>query len=168
MPAKAQIKGITIEQTKGIPNTPLLQFVVKLSNLMDEQFRIPGTKLRFGMDPILNLIPFAGDLAGFLVSGGLVLAMSSKGLTSKIVVLMCINIFLDVTIGAIPGIGQIWDFFFKANTRNIRLMQQYYLENKHQGSGKNTIALALTILFVIFMILMVILWKIALWIIGLF
>ena len=118
-----------------IPNTPTIQLVRKLSYLMDEQFQIPGTKYRFGLDPLFNLIPFVGDLTGFLISSGLVLAMASKGLTSKIVVLMCINILLDTAFGAIPGLGQIWDFFFKSNTRNMKLMEQYYLEGKHQGSG---------------------------------
>ncbi|MBB5636999.1 hypothetical protein HDE68_002912 [Pedobacter cryoconitis] len=135
---------------------------------MDEQFRIPGTKYRFGLDPLLNLIPFAGDIAGFAVSGGLVLAMASKGLTSKIVVLMCINIFLDTTIGAIPGVGQAWDFFFKSNTRNMRLLNEYYQEGKHQGSGKNTIVLALIILFLIFVVLIGILWALAAWMISWF
>lgn len=158
----------TAHHQNEIPNTPTIRTVRKLSYLMDEQFRLPGTKFRFGLDPILNLIPFAGDFAGFIISGGLVLAMSSKGLTSKIVVLMCLNIFLDATIGAIPGIGQIWDFFFKSNTRNMKLMEEYYQEGKHQGSGKSTILLALAALFMIFIILLVILWYIAAWIISLF
>ncbi|WP_342332321.1 DUF4112 domain-containing protein [Pedobacter sp. FW305-3-2-15-E-R2A2] len=158
----------TAHHQNEIPNTPTIRTVRKLSYLMDEQFRLPGTKFRFGLDPILNLIPFAGDFAGFIISGGLVLAMSSKGLTSKIVVLMCLNIFLDATIGAIPGIGQIWDFFFKSNTRNMKLMEEYYQEGKHQGSGKSTILLALAALFIIFIILLVILWYIAAWIISLF
>lgn len=151
-----------------IPNIPILKWVSRLSFLMDEQFRIPGTKYRFGLDPLLNFIPFAGDVAGFAVSGGLVLAMASKGLTSKIVVLMCINILLDTTIGAIPGIGQIWDFFFKSNTRNMRLMQEYYKEGKHQGSGKSTIVLALVILFLIFILLIGVLWALAAWMISWF
>jgi hypothetical protein len=151
-----------------IPDIPILKLVSRLSFLMDEQFRIPGTKYRFGLDPLLNLIPFAGDAVGFAVSGGLVLAMASKGLTSKIVVLMCINILLDTTIGAIPGIGQIWDFFFKSNTRNMRLMEEYYKEGKHHGSGKNTIVLALVILFLIFIVLIGVLWALAAWMISWF
>ncbi|KIO74518.1 hypothetical protein TH53_26025 [Pedobacter lusitanus] len=151
-----------------MPDTPLLRWVSRLSFLMDEQFSIPGTKFRFGLDPLINLIPFGGDIAGFAVSGGLVLAMASKGLTSKIVVLMCINILLDSTIGAIPGIGQVWDFFFKSNTRNMRLMQEYYREGKHQGSGKNTIVLALVILSLIFILLIAILWALAAWLISWF
>lgn len=158
----------TAHHQTEIPNTPTIRTVRKLSYLMDEQFRVPGTEFRFGLDPILNLIPFAGDFAGFIISGGLVLAMSSKGLTSKIVVLMCLNILLDATIGAIPGIGQIWDFFFKSNKKNMKLMEEYYREGKHQGSGKSTILLALVALFIIFIILLVILWYIAAWIISWF
>ncbi|WP_316841804.1 DUF4112 domain-containing protein [Pedobacter gandavensis] len=153
---------------QDIPNTPTIQFVRKLSYLMDEQFRIPGTKYRFGLDPLFNLIPFAGDLTGFLISSGLVLAMSSKGLTSKIVVLMCINILLDTAIGAIPGIGQIWDFFFKSNTRNMKLMEQYYLEGRHQGSGKNTIVIAFIALFIVFLLLLLGMWFLIAWLVSLF
>ena len=81
---------------------------------------------------------------------------------------MCLNILLDTAIGAIPGIGQIWDFFFKSNTRNMRLMQEYYKEGKHQGSGKNTIILALVILFLIFILLIGMLWALAAWMISWF
>lgn len=155
-------------KTSSVPNVRVLRWVSRLSFLMDEQFRIPGTKYRVGLDPLLNLIPFAGDIVGFAVSGGLVLAMASKGLTSKIVVLMCINILLDTTIGAIPGVGQVWDFFFKSNTRNMRLMEEYYEQGKHQGSGKGTIVLALVILFLIFVVLVSILWVLTAWVISKF
>lgn len=155
-------------KTSSVPNVRVLRWVSRLSFLMDEQFRIPGTKYRFGLDPLLNLIPFAGDIVGFAVSGGLVLAMASKGLTSKIVVLMCINILLDTTIGAIPGVGQVWDFFFKSNTRNMRLMEEYYEQGKHQGDGKGTIVLALVILFLIFVVLVSILWVLTAWVISKF
>lgn len=155
-------------KNSSVPNVPVLRWVSRLSFLMDEQFRIPGTKYRFGLDPLLNLIPFAGDIVGFAVSGSLVLAMASKGLTSKIVVLMCINILLDTTIGAIPGVGQVWDFFFKSNTRNMRLMEEYYEQGKHRGSGKSTIVLALVILFLIFVVLVSILWVLTAWVISKF
>lgn len=155
-------------KNSSVPNVRVLRWVSRLSFLMDEQFRIPGTKYRFGLDPLLNLIPFAGDIVGFAVSGGLVLAMASKGLTSKIVVLMCINVLLDTTIGAIPGVGQVWDFFFKSNTRNMRLMEEYYEQGKHQGSGKSTIVLALVILFLIFVVLVSILWVLTAWVISKF
>ncbi|MHA4893317.1 DUF4112 domain-containing protein [Pedobacter sp. PWIIR3] len=126
-----------------------LEWIYKVSTLMDSQFRFPGTKFKFGLDPLLNLVPFAGDIAGFLISSGLLLAMAKKGASHKLVVLMSLNILLDTVVGAIPVIGQIFDFFFKSNERNLKLIKEHYLEHKHQGSGRNIIVLTLMILLVI-------------------
>lgn len=147
---------------------PGLRLVKSISYLLDEQFRIPGTRFRFGVDPLINLFPIFGDMTSFLVSSGLVLTMARKGASNKVVVLMCINILLDAVFGAIPILGQIFDFFFKANTRNVKLMREYHLENKHQGSGKNTIILALVILLVILALLSFALWKLGEWIFSWF
>jgi len=162
------VKGYHIMNQYGqhLKHIPQLKWVDRLSYLMDEQFRFPGTKYRFGIDPLINLIPFAGDVTGFLISGGLVLAMAKKGASSKIVVLMCLNILLDAAIGAIPIIGQIFDFFFKANSRNIKLMKEHYLENKHQGSGKGIIIWVLIILFAILALLIYAVWNIGEWLIN--
>ncbi|MEJ7559449.1 MAG: DUF4112 domain-containing protein [Pedobacter sp.] len=138
-------------------------WISRFSYLMDEQFRFPGTQFRFGLDPILNLFPFVGDMAGLVISGGLLMAMAKKGASNKLVVLMSVNILLDATIGAIPVIGQIFDFFYKANTRNIRLMKEHYLENKHQGSGKNVIYLIVAIFVVVIALMIFGLWKLAEW-----
>jgi hypothetical protein len=154
------------QYNEPVKHHPQLKWISRLSYLMDEQFRLPGTKYRFGLDPVINFVPFAGDLTGFLISGGMVLAMANKGASSKIVVLMCLNILLDATIGAIPVIGQIFDFFFKANSRNLKLMKEHYLENKHQGSGKSIIAWTIVILLVIMGLLLYALWNIGEWLIG--
>jgi len=153
---------------EGIFKKPGSKWIERLVYLMDEQFRIPGTKFRFGFDPIMNLFPFVGDMTGFVISAGLLLAMAKKGLGNKLVVLMSINILLDVTIGAIPVIGQIFDFFFKANSRNLRLMQEHYVEGKHQGSGKSTLIFALIIMIAILILLVFLLWKIGEWVISIF
>lgn len=139
---------------------PLLS---RVSYLMDEQFRFPGTKFRFGLDPILNLIPIAGDMAGLVISAGLLLAMAKKGASNKLVVLMSINILLDATIGAIPIIGQLFDFFFKANSRNMKLMKEHYLEDKHQGSGKNVLITVGIILMVVMGLFCYGLYHLAVW-----
>ncbi|WP_316812134.1 DUF4112 domain-containing protein [Pedobacter heparinus] len=139
---------------------PLLS---RISYLMDEQFRFPGTKFRFGLDPILNLIPVAGDMAGLVVSAGLLIAMAKKGASNKLVVLMSLNILLDATIGAIPIIGQLFDFFFKANSRNIGLMKAHYLEGKHQGSGKNVVIIIIVVLVLVLALLCYGLYHLAAW-----
>lgn len=147
----------------NINSHPELAWVSRIAYFMDNQFRFPGTKFRFGLDPILNLIPFAGDMAGMIISGGLLLALAKKGASNKLVVLMCLNVLLDATIGAIPIIGQIFDFFFKANSRNMKLMQEHYVENMHQGSSKKIVIWTLIILFIILALMIYGLWNLGLW-----
>ena len=147
---------------------PKMQWVSRLSYLMDKQFRFPGTNFRFGLDPVLNLIPIAGDMTGLLISGGLLLAMVRKGASNKVVVLMTLNILLDAIIGAIPVIGQIFDFFFKANSRNIKLMREHYLENKHQGSGKGIVIWTVVIIVILLSSVIYGLWSLGAWLLELF
>lgn len=147
---------------------PKMRWISRLSYLMDKQFRFPGTNFRFGLDPVLNLVPIAGDMAGLLISGGLLLAMVRKGASNKVVVLMTLNILLDAIFGAIPVIGQIFDFFFKANSRNIKLMREHYLENKHQGSGKGIIIWTVIIIVILLSSAIYGLWSLGAWLLGMF
>lgn len=142
-------------------------WIKRLSYFMDEQFRLPGTQFRFGADPIMNLVPVLGDLSGFFISGAMLLAMANKGASNKLVVLMCINIFLDSTIGAIPLVGQVFDFFYKSNTRNLKLMREHYLEGKHQGSGKNVLLIVGIVLLLLLVLLVYTLWKVGAWLFSL-
>lgn len=147
---------------------PGMGWIKTVSYLLDEQFRVPGTKFRFGLDPVMNLVPVLGDIPGFLISAGLLFAMAKKGASNKLVVLMSINILLDTIIGGIPVIGQIFDFFYKSNTRNLRLMREHYLEGKHQGSGKGTIIIAIVVMLIVLGLLVLGLIKLGGWIVDLF
>ena len=148
-------------------NSPI-KWVERVSYLMDESLKIPGTNFRFGLDPILNLIPFVGDISGFAVSGMLVLTMAKKGVSNKVIVLMVLNIVLDFVIGAIPIIGNIFDFTYKANSRNIKLLKEHYSENKHQGSGKNIVAIVLVVLVIVLIALVYGLIRVTAWVINMF
>ncbi|MBE7178702.1 MAG: DUF4112 domain-containing protein [Mucilaginibacter polytrichastri] len=135
----------------------------RIAKLMDSQFRVPGTSFRFGLDPLLNLIPVIGDLSGFAVSAVLVLTMRKYGASGKVLVLMLLNVAVDAVIGAIPFIGQIFDFTFKANDRNIRLLKEHYREGRHEGSGAGTLLLIIVSLLVILLLMLFLLWKILAW-----
>lgn len=147
---------------------PNLKWVERVARLMDSQFRLPGTSFRFGIDPIINLIPIVGDLSGFAVSAMLVLTMRKHGASGKLMVLMLLNVAVDAVVGAIPVIGQIFDFTFKANDRNIRLLKEHYVEGHHQGSGKGTLALVVIGLLLILALMFFLLIKLTEWIVGLF
>lgn len=93
--------------------------------LLDEAFRVPGTRIRFGWDSIIGLIPWAGDVVS--AAFGLVILFHSHRmrLPSVVLVRMVINLAIDLTIGLVPFAGDVADVFWKANTRNLALMERH-------------------------------------------
>lgn len=121
---------------------PDLRWVDQLSDLMDSRFQLPGTRFRFGLDPILGLIPGVGDAVSLAISGLLISYMYRHGASGKALIKMIGNVLLDAIIGSIPILGSIFDFAYKANERNIRIMKEHYHEGKHQGSGRGILIIA--------------------------
>ena len=126
-----------------------------LAKLMDAQFRVPGTNFRFGLDGIIGLIPGAGDLSTFAVSGYMLWIMANNGASGFVLARMTFNILIDAIVGAIPILGDLFDVAFKANMRNMRLMQQHYEEGRHRGSAWKLIV---PVLIVVFLIIIAIIW----------
>ncbi|HMT96244.1 MAG TPA: DUF4112 domain-containing protein [Ferruginibacter sp.] len=134
-----------------------LALIKRVSKLMDEEFRIG--KYKFGLDPILNFIPVAGDLAGYLISATLLLTMVKHGASGKLVIKMLGNIFIDALVGAIPVLGWVFDFVFKANKKNVQLLEEHYVLGKHTGSAKPYIlAIVLILFFTIAILLILSIW----------
>jgi hypothetical protein len=119
-----------------LKNHPDLKQIERITRIMDSKFKIPGLPISFGLDPIIGLIPFAGDIITLVIQSMLALKMIRHGASGEVAARMFINIFLDTFLGSIPIIGSIIDLFFKANIRNLKLLQQHYEENKHRGSAK--------------------------------
>ena len=101
-----------------------------LANLMDSRFHIPGTNFRVGLDAFLGLIPGVGDGLGALISFYILQRLWQFDLPWYVRGRMVINILLDVTLGAIPLIGDIFDFGFKANTANLTLVKTHLARRK--------------------------------------
>lgn len=120
-----------------------LRWVERISHLLDSQFRVPGTTWRFGLDPIMGLLPVVGGIPSLAISGVLILTMLRHGASGNLVVRMVLNVLLDTLLGAIPIVGNIFDFAYKANDRNVRLLRAHYAEGKYQGSGRGLMAVAL-------------------------
>jgi len=141
--------------------------IERYSEWLDTKFRIPGTRITFGLDFIIGLFPVVGDIFSFGLSGGLLIMMVKKGASGKAIVLMIINIVIDTLIGGIPFLGDIFDLFFKANKRNLDLFQAHFEEGRHQGSGWSIILAILVLLLVLFAILLYLVVKIAMWTLNL-
>jgi hypothetical protein len=120
-----------------------LRWVTRVAYLLDSQFRLPGTRLRFGLDPVLGLLPIVGDLSTTVVSVALLLTMMRYGASGAVVARMALNILLDSLLGAIPVVGNVFDFAYKSNERNVALLRRHYAEGRHTGSGKGLVLLVL-------------------------
>ena len=127
-----------------------LGWLEKTARLLDSQFQFPGTKFKFGLDPLLGLIPVLGDVSTLIISAVMLVYMAKYGVSRKALIIMMLNIVFDAVIGGVPVLGNIFDFVYKANDKNIRLLKEHYHEGKHQGSG---IWIIVTILFVFFSLL---------------
>ena len=109
-----------------LPPPPIDQHLERIARLMDRSIRIPGTGIRFGLDPVIGfLLPVAGDAIGAIVSAYIVLVSVRYGLPKIVIARMVFNIAADFIVGSIPLAGDAVDFVWKVNTRNLRLLNKY-------------------------------------------
>lgn len=106
----------------------------KIGYVLDQMFRIPGTSIRFGLDPIIGFFfPGAGDTVTTLIGVYVLLRSIQYGLPKLVVGRMVFNIAIDYFVGSIPLIGDMFDFAFKSNKKNITLLNRFA-----SGRGKAT------------------------------
>jgi hypothetical protein len=97
----------------------------RIAWLLDDLVRVPGTSRRFGLDPLLGLLPGGGDIAGGALSAYVVLAAARLGAPSSVILRMGWNIVVDTVLGAVPLLGDLFDASWKANRRNVALLESY-------------------------------------------
>ncbi len=100
-----------------------------LSRFMDAGWGIPGTKIRFGADSVLGLVPGAGDLVGMAISLYVVVKAYELGAPNNILLKMVGNVAIDSGLGVVPVLGDIFDVFFKSNIRNVDLLHDFLKKN---------------------------------------
>lgn len=96
-----------------------------LARALDSAIRIPGTRIAFGLDSIVGLVPGAGDLASALMSGYIVLASARMGVPPSVVARMILNLGVDTLVGSVPLVGDLFDVGFRANLRNAALLDRH-------------------------------------------
>ena len=105
----------------------------KLANLLDTAIKLPFIPIKIGLDSIVGLIPGAGDALMLFVSLRIVGLGKSLGMPSALVAQMVKNSAIDFGLGFIPFIGDLIDVFYKANQKNVRIMERWWIsENKSQ------------------------------------
>jgi hypothetical protein len=121
------------EYTAGMSHEQRLAQVRWLARLMDDNFAVPGTNLRFGWDSVLGLFPGFGDVLTSAISLLIVHHAWQTGASKFTLTRMLGNVGVDFVVGAIPFLGDLFDFAFKANRRNARLLEQHLHKQAARG-----------------------------------
>jgi hypothetical protein len=92
---------------------------------LDQGIPVPGTRFRFGLDPLIGLIPGLGDAVGALLGLGLLVEGVRRRVPRVTLLRMAANLTVDALAGTIPVAGDVFDFFWKANSRNLALLERH-------------------------------------------
>jgi hypothetical protein len=96
-----------------------------LALIMDEFIRVPGTKFKFGLDPLIGLFPGIGDTGSALVSAFALIQAARLGVPKILLARMSLNILINEVIGIVPVVGDAFSFWFKSNARNYQIIKDH-------------------------------------------
>jgi hypothetical protein len=120
------------DKLREFADAPIDKHLERISFLLERAIRVPGTDIRIGLDPILGFfLPVVGDWVGGIVGVYVVLASIRHGLPKSVITRMVFNVAVDFMAGSVPVVGDLFDFAWKSNTKNLRLLNKY-------ASGKRT------------------------------
>jgi uncharacterized protein DUF4112 len=114
----------------------------QLAWLLDSSIAIPGTGFTIGLDALIGLVPVLGDAIGVLLSGYIVAECARLGVSKSVLMRMAVNIAVEGLVGALPLVGDLFDAAWKANQKNVRLLNAYV-----DRPGKTAASSSLFLLF---------------------
>ena len=121
----------------------------RVAELMDSAFVLPGTTYRIGLDPIIGLVPWVGDLVSPLFTVALLWQARDVRVPKVVLGRMIVNAAVDAIVGAIPFAGDLFDFGWKANQRNMALLDRHAYEEHPASLGDWAFVLAMIAIVVL-------------------
>src|SRR3989442_3532210 len=106
-----------------------------LQRMLDSIFRVPGTNIRFGWDPIIGLVPWVGDVLTAIFSCAIILQAHHMRVPRVVQLRMVMNVAIDVIVGVIPFFGDVADVFWKSNAMNFALLERHAAETQPATTG---------------------------------
>jgi hypothetical protein len=141
---------VTVDAVIGPVSAPerdrQLRSVRSLARLLDEAVRIPGIGTKVGLDALLGLVPGAGDALGALLSGWVIVLASRLGAPPAILVRMAGNAALDAIAGSVPLLGDLFDIGWRANSRNVALLERWLAHPRETGASSTALVVVLLVL----------------------
>lgn len=126
-----------------------LEALRKVSQLLDSAFAVPGTSYRIGLDPIIGLVPGIGDLVSPLFTIGILWEGRDLGIPRVVQLRMIFNVAIDALAGVVPVVGDLFDFAWKANNRNLALLERHAQEERAASSGDWLFVVAMVLLLLV-------------------
>ena len=124
-----------------------------LARLLDDAIPVPGTNYRVGVEPIIGLVPGVGDFIGITLSAYIILRAADLGVSKMTIARMIINLAIDGIFGSLPIVGDLFDIVWKANLRNIAIVEAEILRDAPLKSSKVFVAgAAFTVMLVLILI----------------
>lgn len=127
------------------PQAARLQALRRVATLFDSAFPVPGTTYRVGLDPILGFIPVIGDVVSPLFAVAVLWQARDLGIPRVVQLRMVFNVAIDALIGAVPLAGDLFDFAWKANDRNLRLLEHHATEERPPTKGDWLFVMVITL-----------------------
>jgi hypothetical protein len=131
------------------PNGRDLDNARALARILDTAVGVPGTKIRVGLDAILGLIPGAGDAVSAALSGYIILAAARAGASKPVLLRMVGNVVLDTLIGSVPVVGDLFDVAFRANARNVALLERHAVDPTTVDRGSRRLGIVIVAILVL-------------------
>ena len=122
----------------------------KLATLLDSAFAVPGTNYRVGLDPILGLVPGVGDLVSPLFTIGILWQAHDLGIPRVVQLRMLFNVAIDALLGAVPFIGDLFDFVWKANVKNLVLLERHVTQERRASAVDWLFVVLMTVVILAF------------------
>jgi hypothetical protein len=132
------------------PTTERIRRLRSIARLLDESIPLPGG-YRIGLDPIIGLIPGFGDALGALFALFVVAEARRVGASKSVLTRMLGNVFVDAIVGSIPLVGDLFDAAYKANMRNVDLLERFHADPNavHRSSRRRVVAVSMLLLMML-------------------
>lgn len=115
----------------------------RLAYYLDSSIPVPGSNARVGIDALIGLIPGIGDTLGAIVSSYILSEAARLGAPKTVLMKMAFNILLDTSVGVVPVMGDLFDFAWKANQRNVNILEEYMRQPRKAVASSRLFALGL-------------------------
>lgn len=128
----------------------------RFAHLMDGVFEVPGTRMRIGLDAIVGLIPGIGDVIGAVMSAWIIVGGVRHRVPTRVLLRMILNVAIDLVFGAVPLAGDVFDFLFEENVKNMRLLEKHRDRRRPPRSPGEMAFLAFLVMALVFLMALLI------------